>query len=227
MTSPSPASPLPDPYESPRWRLVDSFTSGPSAQVTHPGVIEAMRATPRHLFVPEEFLSIAYADRPIPIGYGQTISQPSLVAFMTEQLRPRMIDRILEIGTGSGYQAAVLSPLVSDVYTIEIVEPLAQRAATTLSGLGYDNVHLRIGNGYAGWPEAAPFDAIIVTCAPESIPPALIEQLREGGRMVIPTGPENEIQELYLLEKHNGKIQEHAILPVRFVPMTGSRDPAS
>ncbi len=143
---------------------------------------------------------------------------------MTEQLRLEPDDRILEIGTGSGYQAAVLSPLVAEVYSIEIVEPLAARARETLASLGYDNVHTRPGNGYLGWPEESPFDAIIVTCAPEDIPLTLIEQLREGGRMVIPVGTQTEPQELYLLEKHEGKMEKQSILPVRFVPMTGSNE---
>jgi protein-L-isoaspartate(D-aspartate) O-methyltransferase len=211
-----------DPFEAKRRELVDSFATGSRAQVTDARVIKAMRDTPRHRFVPDALQSLAYVDRPLPIGHGQTISQPSLVAFMTEQLRPQPADRVLEIGTGSGYQAAVLSPLVAEVFTIEIVEPLAKRAAKTLSDLGFANVHTRAGNGYLGWPEAAPFDAIIVTCAPDAIPPALIAQLREGGRMIIPVGPENQVQELYLLEKRADKIEQRAILPVRFVPMTGS-----
>ncbi|MCB1079518.1 MAG: protein-L-isoaspartate O-methyltransferase, partial [Verrucomicrobiae bacterium] len=140
---------------------------------------------------------------------------------MTEKLKPAPGDRILEIGTGSGYQAAVLAPLVSEVYTIEIVEPLGAKARDTLSALGYSNVHVRLGDGSRGWPEAAPFDAIIVTCAPDDIPPNLIAQLREGGRMIIPVGPRDEVQELIQLEKRDGQIQRTGILDVRFVPMTG------
>lgn len=143
---------------------------------------------------------------------------------MTQQLEPQADERILEIGTGSGYQAAVLAPLVAEVYTIEIVEPLAETAHAAFRDLGYKNIHARTGNGYLGWPEAAPFDAIIVTCAPDEIPAALVEQLREGGRMVIPVGPQGEVQELYLLEKAEGLIEKRAILPVRFVPMTGNPD---
>jgi len=223
-TMPAAESQSADPFEAKRHQLVDSFTTGPGPdlKVTDARVVEAMRNTPRHWFVPEVVRSQSYEDRPLPIGHGQTISQPSLVAFMTEQLRPRPSDRVLEIGTGSGYQAAVLSPLVAEVYSIEIVEALAERAAEALSELGYDNVQTLAGNGYLGWPDAAPFDAIIVTCAPDDIPTALVEQLREGGRMVIPVGPQNEVQELYLLEKVEGQIRQKAILPVRFVPMTGS-----
>lgn len=200
---------------------MESFPSANEARITDPKVFVAMLATPRHCFVPEELRTQAYEDCPLPIGHEQTISQPSLVAFMTQELKPQPKDRVLEIGTGSGYQAAVLSRLVAEVYTIEIVQPLAERAAKTLAELGCKNVHTRAGNGWLGWPEAAPFDAIIVTCAPEAIPPALVEQLREGGRMIIPVGPENRVQELYLLEKRGGRIERRSILPVRFVPMTG------
>lgn len=211
-----------DPFTTRRNALVDSFIAGPRYRVSDPRVIDAMRTTPRHRFVTEEMQPQAYLDEPLAIGHGQTISQPSLVAFMTEQLRPRPEDRVLEVGTGSGYQAAVLSPLVAAVYTIEIVEPLANSAAATFRELAYKNIFPRLGNGYEGWPGEAPFDAIIVTCAPDDIPDALVEQLREGGRMVIPVGPENEVQELYLLEKKEGKIVRESILPVSFVPMTGA-----
>jgi protein-L-isoaspartate(D-aspartate) O-methyltransferase len=193
-------------------------------QITDRKIIAAMLATPRHRFVPEELQAHAYEDRPLPIGHEQTISQPSLVAFMTQELKPQPKDRVLEIGTGSGYQAAVLSHLVAEVYSIEIVQPLAERAAKTLAELGCKNVHTRAGNGWLGWPEAAQFDAIIVTCAPDAIPPTLVEQLSEGGRMITPVGPENRVQELYLLEKRSGKIEKRSILPVRFVPMTGKKN---
>ena len=183
-------------------------------------VLAALRAVPRHEFVPEELRARAYEDSPLPIGHGQTISQPYIVAFMTEQLAPQPGQRVLEIGTGSGYQAAVLSQLVAEVFTIEIVEPLAARAAADLARLGCKNVQVRAGDGYQGWPEAAPFDAIIVTCAPEQVPEPLVRQLREGGRMVIPVG-ESGAQELCVLEKRGGKIERSAVLPVRFVPMTG------
>ncbi|MFL6543916.1 MAG: protein-L-isoaspartate(D-aspartate) O-methyltransferase, partial [Candidatus Udaeobacter sp.] len=160
----------------------------------------------------------AYEDRPLPIGFGQTISQPFIVAFMTQALKPKPTDRVLEIGTGSGYQAAVLGELVAEVFTIEIVRPLAQRAATVLNALGYKNVLVKGGDGYKGWPEHAPFDSIIVTCAPERVPQPLIDQLKEGGRMIIPVGAKFA-QELYLLEKKNGRLEQSAVLPVRFVPM--------
>jgi protein-L-isoaspartate(D-aspartate) O-methyltransferase len=189
--------------------------------VTDPRVTHVMRTVPRHEFVPPESRAAAYSDGPLPIGHGQTISQPYIVALMTGALQPQPTDRILEIGTGSGYQAAVLSPLVREVHTIEIVEPLAKRAAETLERLGYANVHVRAGDGYLGWPEAAPFDAIIVTCAPDAVPEALVDQLREGGRMVIPVGPEGGVQELVLIEKREGAVVRTNLLPVRFVPMTG------
>lgn len=190
--------------------------------ITNARVLKAMGTVPRHEFVPEDYRKYAYSDTPLPIGHEQTISQPYIVAFMTEQLAPKPTDRVLEIGTGSGYQAAVLAPLVKDVYTIEIVEPLARRAEADLKRLGYTNVHVRAGDGYKGWPEAAPFDAIIVTCAPEHVPKPLIEQLKDGGRMIIPVGPMYS-QELYLLEKKRDKLQRKAVLPVRFVPMTGEQ----
>src|SRR5262249_11157394 len=158
----------------------------------------------------------------LPIGYNQTISQPYIVAFMTEQLRPKPSDRVLEIGSGSGYQAAILAELVSDVYTIEIVEPLAKSADAALQRLGYENVHIKVGDGYKGWPEEAPFDAVIVTCAPEKVPQPLVDQLINGGRMVIPVG-ERFAQQLYLFEKQNGQLKESATLPVRFVPMLRSK----
>jgi len=181
-------------------------------------VLAAMAKVPREEFVPADERGDAYQDGPLPIGYDQTISQPYIVAFMTEQLRLRPSDRLLEIGSGSGYQAAVLAELVTDVYTIEIVEPLAKTAEATLQRLGYKNVHLRVGDGYQGWPEEAPFDAIIVTCAPDKVPSPLVDQLKDDGRMVIPVG-ERFAQQLYLLEKKNGQLKESATLPVRFVPM--------
>ncbi len=181
-------------------------------------VLAAMAKVPREEFVPADERSDAYQDGPLPIGYDQTISQPYIVAFMTEQLRPKPGDRVLEIGSGSGYQAAILAELVADVYTIEIVEPLAKTAEATLQRLGYKNVHLKVGDGYKGWPEEAPFDAIIVTCAPDKVPQPLVDQLKEGGRMVIPVG-ERFAQQLYLLEKKNGQLKESVTLPVRFVPM--------
>ena len=181
-------------------------------------VLAAMAKVPREEFIPVAARLSAYEDGPLPIGYKQTISQPYVVAFMTEQLRPRPSDRVLEIGSGSGYQAAILAELVADIYTIEIVEPLAKSAEATLQRLGYKNVHIKVGDGYKGWPEEAPFDAIIVTCAPEKVPQPLVDQLKDGGRMVIPVG-ERFAQQLYLLEKKNGQLKESATLPVRFVPM--------
>lgn len=190
--------------------------------IRHPGVLKAMRSVPRHEFVPPDFQRQAYEDSPLPIGHGQTISQPYIVALMTELLDPKPEDQVLEIGTGSGYQAAILSPLVKKVFTIEIVEPLAESARQTLQRLGFRNVEVRAGDGYAGWPEAAPFQGIIVTCAPEAIPQPLMEQLDEGGRMVIPVGPEGGVQELVLVRKRNGQLEKERVLPVRFVPMTGA-----
>jgi len=181
-------------------------------------VLAAMAKVPREEFVPADARPSAYEDGPLPIGYDQTISQPYVVAFMTEQLRPKRSDRVLEIGSGSGYQAAILGELVAEVYTVEIVEPLAKSAEATLQRLGYNNVHIKVGDGYKGWPEEAPFDAIIVTCAPEKVPQPLVDQLKDGGRMVIPVG-ERFAQQLYLLEKKNGQLNESVTLPVRFVPM--------
>jgi protein-L-isoaspartate(D-aspartate) O-methyltransferase len=181
-------------------------------------VLAAMAKVRREEFVPADQRADAYQDGPLPIGYDQTISQPYIVAFMTEQLRLKPSDRVLEIGSGSGYQAAILAELVADVYTIEIVEPLAKTAEATLQRLGYKNVHLKVGDGYKGWPEEAPFDAIIVTCAPDKVPQQLMDQLKDRGRMVIPVG-ERFAQQLYLLEKQNGQLKESVTLPVRFVPM--------
>jgi len=180
-----------------------------------------MAEVPRHEFVPPDQQRRAYEDYPLPNGYGETISQPSIVAFMTEKLDLRPPDRVLEIGTGSGYQAAVLSRLVAEVYSLEIVEPLALQAKATLERLHYSNVQVRAGDGANGWPEAAPFDAIIVTCAPTQIPKPLLAQLKDGGRMILPIG-ETHLQELIFLEKQSGKVRQRAVLPVRFVPMTGS-----
>jgi protein-L-isoaspartate(D-aspartate) O-methyltransferase len=183
-------------------------------------VIEAMRNVPRHMFVSTQQRHLAYLDMALPIGHGQTISPPFVVAFMTQALQPRPTDKVLEIGTGSGYQAAVLGEIVSEVYSIEIVGPLGRKAAQTLRREGYDNVRTRVGDGFQGWPEEAPFDKIIVTCSPERIPPALVAQLREGGRMVIPLG-ERYQQALYLLEKVDGQLRPEMLEPTFFVPMTG------
>ncbi len=188
------------------------------------GVIEAMKRVPRHLFVPEKYRRFAYHDGPLPIGEGQTISQPYIVAFMTEALSLQPHHKVLEIGTGSGYQAAVLAEIVDKVYTIEIIPSLARRAEALLRGMGYENIFVLTGDGYKGWPQHAPFDAIIVTCAPEEIPKPLIEQLREGGRMVIPVGPQDTVQKLILATKQNGKLRLQTLLPVRFVPMVREND---
>jgi protein-L-isoaspartate(D-aspartate) O-methyltransferase len=194
-----------------------------TAGVKSPRVIESMRITPRHEFVPLNQRKQAYLDMSLPIGDGQTISPPSVVAYMTEAIDPQPEDKVLEIGTGSGYQAAVLAKLVREVYTIEIVAALGHKAAKTLERLRYDNVHVKVGDGYRGWPEHAPFDKIIVTCSPEKAPPALIAQLREGGRMVIPVG-ERYQQTLYLLKKSGGKLVVEALQPTLFVPMTGKAE---
>lgn len=183
-------------------------------------VLDAFRAVPRHRFVPTESQHLAYEDTSIPIGEAQTITNPYDVAFMTEALRPLPTDRVFEVGTGSGYQAAILSRVVAEVYSVEIHKPLGERAAAVLKELGYANVHTRVGDGYAGWPSAAPFDAVIVTCAPEKIPAPLVEQLKEGGRMVIPLGS-RYLQKLYVLEKRDGKMVGRATGGTLFVPMTG------
>jgi protein-L-isoaspartate(D-aspartate) O-methyltransferase len=183
-------------------------------------VLAAMGKVPREEFVSENLRNQAYADQALPIGHDQTISQPFIVALMTEQLHPQPTDRILEIGTGSGYQTAILAELVKDVYTIEIYEPLAQSASARLSRLGYKNAHVKNGDGYSGWPEVASFDAIIVTCAPDKVPPPLASQLKNGGRMIVPVGAGLD-QQLFLLLKNDGQLAERAILPVRFVPMAG------
>jgi protein-L-isoaspartate(D-aspartate) O-methyltransferase len=187
-----------------------------------PQVLNAMLKVPRHEFVPERLRSLAYTDGPLPIGEDQTISQPYIVAFMTEALRLQPHDKVLEIGTGSGYQAAVLAEIVDTVYTIEIVESLGRRADLLLKQLGYDNISVMIGDGYQGWVEHAPFDAIIVTAAPDHIPEPLVEQLRVGGRMVIPVG--RLFQELLRITKTEGGTIREDLLPVRFVPMTGEAE---
>jgi protein-L-isoaspartate(D-aspartate) O-methyltransferase len=182
-------------------------------------VLSSMARVPRHRFVPPEQQRTAYDDHPLPIGYGQTISQPYIVAFMTEALKVSPSDVILEIGTGSGYQAAILGDLAREVYTIEIVPQLAERATRTLEALGYRNVHVRAGDGYLGWPERAPFNKVIVTAAPETIPAALVEQLAVGGTMVVPVGPAYGDQELRILTKTEKGVVTEVSLPVRFVPM--------
>jgi len=212
-----------DAYSAARTRMVREQLQAPGRSICDAAVLDAMATVPRDEFVPEAERPHAYEDRPLPIGFGQTISQPFIVASMTEQIAPEKTARVLEIGTGSGYQAAILAKLVADVYSIEIIEPLAQWAEATLRRLGFDNVHVRAGDGYAGWPEAAPFDAIIVTCAPDHVPQPLVDQLKEGGRMIIPVGERGK-QSLVRLEKRNGRVMQTAILSVRFVPMTGTAE---
>jgi protein-L-isoaspartate(D-aspartate) O-methyltransferase len=204
-------------FEVARVRMVEKQLA--ARGISDPRVLEAMRAVPRHEFVPAASRDQAYADSPLPIGEGQTISQPYIVALMTELAAVRSGSRVLEVGTGSGYQAAVLAALGADVYSIEIVEPLARRAAETLARLGY-RVHLRNGDGYRGWLEAAPFDAIVVTAAPPRVPPALVAQLAPGGRLVIPVGEDE--QELQVLRRGPSGIETHHVVPVRFVPMVGA-----
>lgn len=208
----------PDPFEAARNRLVETRIE--AAGVKDPRILDVMRATRRHEFVPEPLRGQAYFDMALPIGDAQTISSPFIVAWMTEKLDPQPTDRVLEIGTGSGYQAAVLSPLVKDVYTIEIVPSLGERARRTLERLGYENVNVRVGDGFLGWPEAAPFDKIIVTCSPEDIPQPLVDQLKEGGKLLIPVG-ERFQQSLYLKTKVDGKLVGGALQSTLFVPMTG------
>lgn len=192
------------------------------ADISQEDVLEAMRAVPRHEFVPSRHTGSAYANRPLPIGHGQTISQPYIVGYMTEGLDLDGDDRVLEVGTGSGYQAAVLAEIVSEVYTIEIIEPLARSARSRLERLGYDNVTVRQGDGYFGWESEAPFDAIIVTAAAGHIPSPLVSQLASGGRMMIPVGPVYAVQNLILVTKDaEGEVTTEQLLPVRFVPMTG------
>jgi protein-L-isoaspartate(D-aspartate) O-methyltransferase len=182
-------------------------------------VLNAMLKVDRHEFVPEEMRHLAYADRPLPIGEGQTISQPYIVALMTELLELKKGDKVLEVGTGSGYQAAILAELADHVYTIEIIEPLARSAEKLLKKLGYTNIDVKVGDGYIGWEEFAPFDAIVVTCAPPHIPRPLIDQLKEGGRLVIPVG--DFYQELKTVTKVKGQLKTQNVIPVLFVPMTG------
>jgi protein-L-isoaspartate(D-aspartate) O-methyltransferase len=188
-----------------------------------PRVMQALATVPRHALVPESLQDVAYENRPLPIGHGQTISQPYIVAIMTDLLKVAPADKVLEVGTGSGYQAAILAELVDRVYTIEIIEALGTRARASLETLGYENITVRIGDGYYGWQEQAPFDAIVVTAAASHIPPPLIEQLKKGGRMIVPVGSRFMVQQLVLVEKDlQGEVVTRQILPVRFVPLTGT-----
>lgn len=216
-------------YDAERNRMVDEVVADAAATALYSGsaalspqVVAAMRKVERHRFIPGWLSSFAYVNRPLPIGHGQTISQPFVVALMTDLMKVRPGDRVLEIGTGSGYQAAILAELAGSVYSIEIVEPLGVEAGERLKSLGYRNVRTRVGDGYYGWPEAAPFDAIMVTAAASHVPPPLLKQLKPGGRMVIPLGTQFMPQSLMVVEKKaDGSVTSRQILPVRFVPLTG------
>jgi protein-L-isoaspartate(D-aspartate) O-methyltransferase len=218
----NPADPQQDAFQQARLAMVAEQIAARGVKDSR--VLDAMRAVPRHEFVPGPAREDAYADTPLPIGYGQTISQPYIVALMTELARPSPGDRALEVGTGSGYQAAVLSRLVARVFTVELVDPLAQSAAAVLRRLGFSNVVVRNGDGYLGWPEEAPFDIILVTAAPEDVPEALVTQLKPGGRMIVPVGRVYEVQDLKLIEKDPaGKVRTRSVIPVRFVPLVKKR----
>jgi len=205
-------------YEKSREEMVSSQIK--QRGVSDPATLKALKKVKRHLFVPEDYQDKAYDDSPLPIGYGQTISQPYIVAFMTEIIEPKPNFKVLEVGTGSGYQAAVLAEIVDKVYTIEIIKELGESAAKRLKQLGYDNVEVKIADGYHGWEEEGPFDAVVVTAATEFIPPPLIQQLKEGGKMIIPVGSPFFVQTLMLVEKKNGKTTTKSLFPVRFVPFT-------
>ncbi len=206
-------------YQRQRAEMVESQIRGRG--IRDPLVLEAMNSVPRHLYLPSAQQRFAYEDRPLPIGFGQTISQPYMVGFMTEVIRPQKEFRVLEIGTGSGYQAAILAEIVDHVYTIEIVDPLGERAKNLLNR-HYDNVSVKLADGYYGWEEHGPFDAIVVTAAAEYIPPPLIRQLKDGGKMIIPVGSPFRVQQLMLIEKKGEEISSMALMPVRFVPFTSS-----
>jgi len=212
-------SPEPESYRQARQRMVDYQIRGRG--VSDEAVLNAMLTVPRHEFVPEEFLGQAYADHPLPIGYGQTISQPYIVALMTELLKITPGDKVLEIGTGSGYQAAILAQLTDQVYTVEIIKELAAQAEARLKRLGYTQVHVLNADGYYGWEEHAPFDAIIVTCAPDHVPQPLVKQLKDGGRMVIPVGPPGGYQSLWLIVRQGEDVKMTNMGGVAFVPLTG------
>ena len=224
------AGPGDDPYRAARLAMVAEIAADVrltseslNKETLDPRVLEAMATVPRHELVPEDLRDVAYENRPLPIGHGQTISQPYIVAVMTNLLKPQPAQRVLEIGTGSGYQAAILGEIAGEVYTIEIITALGEQARRDLDRLGYKNIEVRIGDGYYGWEEQAPFDAIVVTAAASHIPPPLIKQLKNGGRMVIPVGSRFMVQQLLLVEKDQaGEVITRQILPVRFVPLTGA-----
>ena len=206
-----------DDYAGERFQMVRSQLKG--RDIRDKSVLWAMEKVPRHAFVPENYQRSAYADHPLPIGHKQTISQPYIVAYMTEALGIKGKDRVLEVGTGSGYQAAVLAEVAAHVYTIEIVAPLGKQAKRICTELGYKNISFRVGDGYGGWPSAAPFDAIMVTAAPNHVPQALVEQLKIGGRLILPVGDKH--QQLIVIEKRSGGVFHKRVMDVRFVPMTG------
>lgn len=221
-----------DDYNRQRAALIEEIADDVRATASYlgrrelePRVLAALGKVPRHEFVPRMERDRAYRNEPLPIGHGQTISQPYIVAVMTDLLAPKPGDRVLEVGTGSGYQAAVLAELVKEVYTIEIIEPLGRSAAERLHALGYANVTTRVGDGYYGWPDMAPFDGIVVTAAADHVPPPLLAQLKPGGRMVIPVGSHFLTQQLVLIKKNDdGTLQTRQLLPVMFVPLTGKHD---
>jgi protein-L-isoaspartate(D-aspartate) O-methyltransferase len=209
-----------DPYGEERKRMVEYQIRAAGIRDTQ--VLEAMGAVPRHEFVPEDLVDAAYSDGPLPIGYGQTISQPYIVALMTELLRLEAGDRVLEVGTGSGYQAAILAELTDEVYTVEIIPELAESARERFDRLGYESIHSVNADGYYGWEECAPYDVIIVTAAPDHVPQPLVGQLKDGGRMVIPVGPVGWYQTLWLITREGGEVEYHNQGGVRFVPLTGT-----
>jgi protein-L-isoaspartate(D-aspartate) O-methyltransferase len=211
------AAPAADPYQALREQMVSQQLR--DRDITDPRVLSAMARVPRHLFVPENLAGLAYRDHPLPIGSDQTISQPYIVALMSEWAEIKAGDKVLEVGTGSGYQAAILAELTDRVWSIELLPELAEKAAKKLQALGYQQVRTKAGDGYLGWPEAAPFDAILVTAAAKGVPPALEAQLREGGRLVIPVGPAGGLQTLFRYRKVQGKLREELKVPVRFVPL--------
>ena len=208
----------PDPTAPARAKMVQQHLV--ERGIKDPRVLQAFRDVPRHRFLPLNKRANAYDDESIPIGEGQTSTPPFDMAFMTETLEPKPTDKVYEVGTGSGYQASILGQVAKDVYSVEIHKPLGERAAKVIKDLGYDNVHTRVGDGYEGWPEAAPFDAIIVTCAPTKVPPPLVEQLKEGGRLIIPIGNRFD-QVVHLMVKKDGKLSDQLLRPTLFVPMTG------
>ncbi len=221
--SPGPSTGGPDRYLAARQKMVEQDIRGRG--VANPAVLDAMSRVPRHEFVPPEYLASAYADHPLPIGYGQTISQPYIVAAMTDLLQVKPDSTVLEIGTGSAYQAAILAELTSQVYTVEIVEELCVQARSRLADMGYRNVEVICGDGYYGWPDKAPYDAIVVTCAPDHIPQPLVSQLADGGRMVIPVGPPGMYQVLWVIERRGQEITSEQVMDVAFVPLTRGEAP--